>query len=115
MRITCGRCLAVLLALLLAAPASAQNDLARRGFWIGFGAGPGFASLDCDECGPLAERGPWEGGTGMYFSFALGGTVRDNLLLGGELSGWARVELEQEAAINASIGALSFVMQYYPL
>jgi hypothetical protein len=113
MRITCGRWLPVLLGLLLAAPASAQNDLARRGFWIGFGAGPGFAALDCETCGPLGETGPWEGGTGMYLSFALGGTVRGNLLLGGELSGWARVEDEED--INASVGALSFVMQYYPM
>jgi hypothetical protein len=82
----------VLLGLLAAQPAWGQNDLARRGFWIGFGVGPGFAWLDCEECGPVGASGPWEGGAGAYLSFALGGTVRSNLLLGGEVSGWARFD-----------------------
>jgi hypothetical protein len=106
--------LLVLLGVLAAVPASAQNDLARRGFWIGFAAGPGFASLDCELCGPVAATGPWEGGAGAYIAIALGGTVRNNLLLGGELSGWGRVDPDDDD-VNASVGAVSFIMQYYPV
>lgn len=114
------RCpLALLVVLLLAGPLAAQTtapptpDLHdHRGFWIGFDFGPGDLQVDCSaDCGlasPVPET--WNGGAGMGWSLALGGTPRRNLLLGGEIG----TTFRPQNTNNAALGWLMFVMRIYP-
>lgn len=85
----------------------------REGFWIGFGAGAAYSSIDCSPCGPLLPDDPWEGGSGFGLYLALGGTLRHNLLLGGEINlyGKRNNALQRDATL---IG-YSAVAQFYPI
>jgi hypothetical protein len=85
----------------------------REGFWIGFGVGVAAAHIDCTPCGPLLLDDPWEGGTGFGLYLAMGGAVRPDLLLGGELNVYGKRNSAQER--DATLGALSAVVQFYPL
>jgi hypothetical protein len=85
----------------------------RSGFWIGFGAGAAWSSIDCTACGPLLPDDPWEGGTGFGWYLAMGGTVQPNLLVGGELNMYGKRNSEQQR--DATLGGVSAVLQYYPL
>ena len=96
--------LATTLALCAATVGTAQKPQIRKGFWIAFGPGWGSADLACDGC-----TGPREGGGS--FHIRLGGTLNQKLLLGGDITAWAK---EQNGA-TASVGNVSFIAQYYPM
>ncbi len=86
----------------LAAPAEAQRTAVHDGFWISFGFGGGSAFGDDAFDGDSKF-----GGAGFL---RMGGSVSQQLLLGGELIGWGT---DQD---NTSIGrgALMFTTMYYP-
>lgn len=91
----------VLLASLVAGSLAAQESNRRKGFWIGFGLGAG---VNLSE--GLDDKKLW-GGNGYL---RLGGTVKPNLLLGGEVIGWT-VDYQD---VNLSRGNVQFVTVYYP-
>jgi hypothetical protein len=84
----------------------------RQGFWIGFGLGPGVGQIDCERCGPLVDNDPWDGGTGVGFYLAMGGTPRPNLLVGGEINGYGRRNDAQNR--EATLSMAGVVVQFYP-
>jgi len=92
------------LVVLTAGAASAQRPQTRQGFWIAFGLGYGSAKLSCGGC----DAGSDGGATGHI---RLGGTLNQRLLLGGDVTGWAK----EESGVTATVGAVSFVAQYYPM
>jgi hypothetical protein len=89
-----------LLALAVANSASGQQAEARQGFWIG--GGLGYGSLGCDGCDRL-------GGVSGYLK--LGGTLRENVLLGVEVNGWAKSEFGQ----TMTMGNMSGAAYWYPM
>lgn len=100
---------------LAAGPAPQGRRPQHGGFWIGFGAGPAYSWIDCRACGPPVTNDPWDGGLGASLFIALGGTVRPNLLVGGELSLWSSTHSAEEVAErNATVLSLDAVAQYYP-
>ena len=80
----CVSALTLLIAATAALPAAAQEGLKPRsthdGFWVGFGLGGGSNLSD-------AARGSRFGAGGQV---ALGGTLSQKFLLGGEVIGWGR-------------------------
>jgi hypothetical protein len=98
--------LATGLALSAATVGTAQRPQTRQGFWIAFGFGYGSANLSCDAA--ACSGGSDGGGTGHI---RLGGTLNDQLLLGGDVTAWTK----EENGITASIGNVSFIAQYYPM
>jgi hypothetical protein len=111
-----------LLLLLLALPALAASqvpseDLHRReGFWIAFGFGPAYLSVACDTCETTGGNDPWGSGLGMNLWLSMGGTASESVLLGGgfklaDLGGLAGGDGTDR---SATLGALSFMVQYYP-
>jgi hypothetical protein len=89
-----------LLAILLATTANAQQAQTRQGFWIG--GGLGYGSLGCSGCDRL-------GGASGYFK--LGGTLRQNILLGVETNGWTKSEFGQ----RLTMGNMSGAAYWYPM
>jgi hypothetical protein len=89
-----------LLAILLATTASAQQAQTRQGFWIG--GGLGYGSLGCDGCDRL-------GGASGYLK--LGGTLRQNILIGVETNGWTKSEFGQ----RLTMGNMSGAAYWYPM
>ena len=87
----------------LLAPLAAQHPQRRQGFWIT--GGPSYGSLDlgCPGCETDRE-------SGLTLLLALGGTVRPNLLLGGEIEGWGK-EIE---GVDLTVGHASGVLYWYP-
>jgi len=75
----------------------------RDGFWWGAGLGTAWNQLNCDICSD-SRRG------GLTLGGKLGGTVSQNLLLGGELTGW----YSSDDPVTELFGALSAVAQWYP-
>lgn len=96
----------VLLALLAASTGLAQRPQTRQGFWIGFGFGYGSADFTCDGC-PNFDR---ESSVAGFLK--LGGTLRPNLLLGGELDGWSKSE---SGDVTETIGNASVALYWYPM
>jgi hypothetical protein len=76
--------LTILIAMMAALPAAAQEGLkpkaAHEGFWVGFGLG-GASNLSSAAKGTRF---------GVGVQVALGGTLNQSFLLGGEVSGWGR-------------------------
>lgn len=97
----------LVLALGAAGRVQAQGAQAHQGFWIGFGLGYGSADISCDGCG----SGDRQGGTVM--SLAMGGTLNQQLLLGGELNGWGKWGSAVDDG-GLILGNTSFVAYYYP-
>jgi hypothetical protein len=97
----------------LLAQSGVANQPLRSRFWIGFGAGAAWSSIDCGSCGPLLPNDPWEGGSGFGWYLAMGGTLQPNILVGGELNMYGNRNSEQQR--DATLGGLSAVLQYYPL
>ena len=90
--------------LVLAGTASAQKTQERQGFYASFGIGGGSAGASCDDCGDIGR----ESSTAMFVNF--GGTVRPNLLIGGEINGWAKSENDADWVVSS----LMAVAHYYP-
>jgi hypothetical protein len=88
------------LAVLLASSASAQQAQTRQGFWIG--GGLGYGSLGCDGCDRV-------GAPSGYLK--LGGTLRQNILLGVETNGWTKSEL----GARLTMGNVSGAVYWYPM
>jgi len=91
-------------ALLVALPASAdaQRVANHEGFWISFGFGGGLALGDDAFDGDSKA-----GGAGFL---RMGGSTSQQLLLGGEIIGWAT---DQEG-VEIGRGAMMFTALYYP-
>lgn len=87
-------------AILLASSASAQQAQTRQGFWIG--GGLGYGSLGCDGCDRV-------GAPSGYLK--LGGTLRQNILLGVETNGWTKSELGN----RLTMGNVSGAIYWYPM
>lgn len=85
---------------LAAAPLAAQSHQ-HKGFWLGFGLGPGVNLSD-----GLDGKSLW-GGNGYV---RLGGTPSQRLLLGGEAIGWT-VDYRH---VTLSRGNVHFVALFYP-
>src|SRR5215217_291578 len=75
-----------LLTAVLATSAFAQKAQTRQGLWVGGGMGYGTLGLSCEGCGDT-ER---EGGVSGFAK--IGGTLRQNILLGVEMNGWTKSE-----------------------
>ena len=104
-----GALLAVLL--LPCATAGAQAaDSVHQGFWIGVGVGTGWQGLECGACGPPPVPARWKSGRTGGGYLAMGGTLRPNLLLGGEIV----VNLNAVEEPSASVGHVGVVGQLYP-
>jgi outer membrane protein with beta-barrel domain len=94
-----------LLALALATTASAQQAQTRQGFWMGGGLGYGSMGLSCTGCSGVGR----EGGVSGYFK--LGGTLRQNILLGVETNGWTK----SQGGGTVTMGNLSGAAYWYPM
>jgi len=92
-----------LLALVGATAAPAQHPQTRQGFWIGFGFGGGSGHFTCNGCSDTTLTA----GTGHI---KMGGTVRPNLLIGGEVNAWSKSETGE----TLTMGNVSAIVQYYP-
>jgi hypothetical protein len=90
---------------LLATTASAQQAQARQGFWVGGGMGYGSLGLSCSGCADVGR----EGGLSGYAK--LGGTLRQNILLGVEMNGWTK----SEAGGRVTMGNFSGAAYWYPM
>ena len=82
-----------------------QHPHVRKGFWIGFGIGYGSAQVSCDNCGSSSREGSFTG------HVRLGGTLRPNLLLGADITGWSK----SENGSTVSLGNLTATAIYYPV
>jgi hypothetical protein len=113
-----GRSIAacVLLVAFTAVPTMAQveppDGTRSGGFRAGFGIGAGDARIDCSRCGPREADDPWDGGVGGSGYLMLGGTLRPNLVLGGELNLWVKRDDEQRR--DATLALTSVVVQFHP-
>jgi outer membrane protein with beta-barrel domain len=94
-----------LLALALATTASAQQAQTRQGIWFGGGLGYGSLGTSCDGCADVDR----EGGVSGYAK--VGGTLRQNILLGVELNGWTK----DEGGATVTMGNLSGAAYWYPM
>jgi hypothetical protein len=94
-----------LLTALLATTAFAQQAQTRQGFWVGGGMGYGSLGLSCTGCADVGR----EGGLSGYAK--LGGTLRQNILLGVEMNGWT----DSEGSARVSMGNFSGAAYWYPM
>jgi hypothetical protein len=97
--------LSALLTALLATTAFAQQAQTRQGFWVGGGMGYGSLGLSCTGCADVGR----EGGLSGYAK--LGGSLRQNILLGVEMNGWTK----SEAGARITMGNLSGAAYWYPM
>ncbi len=108
------RLLPVVALLVATATAGAQSappaDSVHQGFWIGVGAGTGWQGFECEACGPPPVPAKWRSGRSGGGYLAMGGTLRPNLLLGGEIV----VNLNAVEEPSASVGHVGVVGQLYP-
>jgi hypothetical protein len=94
-----------LLTAVLATSAFAQQAQTRQGLWVGGGMGYGSLGLSCDGCGDVDR----EGGLSGYAK--VGGTLRQNILLGVEFNGWTKSEL----GATVTMGNMSGAAYWYPM
>jgi len=80
---------------------SAQSTRVHKGFWISPSVGAAVTFFD-----PLFPDGI-DSKTGAFLALRMGGTVNQQLLLGGEFSAW-------ESGDGIFRGNLGFTAQYYP-
>jgi hypothetical protein len=94
-----------LLAMVLATTATAQQAQTRQGLWVGGGMGYGSMGISCEGC-PDFDR---EGGISGYLK--VGGTLRQNILLGVETTGWTK----SEGGATLTMGNVSGAAYWYPM
>jgi hypothetical protein len=96
------------LSLLCASPAMAQSDpLTHEGFTLSAGAGIGSAGVTCTSCEAERETGP-----ALYLR--LGGALRSNLVVGGEINGWSKTSEDQGDEGTVTVAAIDAFAQWYP-
>jgi hypothetical protein len=94
--------------MVLATPLLSQSKpQTRQGFTIGFGLGAGSAGITCNGCTTDRQNS----GSG-YLS--IGGTVRPNLIIAGEMNGWGKTITEQGTTDDIVIAYVAGVAQWYP-
>lgn len=99
---------AAIAALVAAAPSAAQSrPQTHDGFTVSVGLGGGSAGVSCVECESSRERAPT-----VYLR--LGGAVRPNLVLAGEINGWSKSESDQGIDATITIVTINAVAQWYP-
>jgi hypothetical protein len=76
----------------------------REGFWIGVGIGYGSAAISCSSCRSARRLGSQAG------TIRLGGTLSNQLLVGGEIDAWDR----SESGVTETVGDVSAVLYFYP-
>jgi hypothetical protein len=96
--------LLVVASLPLQAQEEAINKHARKGFWISFGFGAGSLGASCDGCGDLDRE------TGVSGYLRLGGTISQNILIGGGTNGFYK----DSDGIKQQFGAVSALILWYP-
>ncbi|MDZ4699184.1 MAG: tetratricopeptide repeat protein [Rhodothermales bacterium] len=95
------------------APIPAPRSAAHRsGFWVSAGIGPAGNELTCRACDLLPEGDPWRGGNGAGLAIAMGGSLNDRLLIGGEFNHWGRSVDDNPR--SAAISSLSAIIRFYP-
>src|SRR6185369_2405092 len=101
--------LATVAAFVTATPAVAQDThpQVRDGFTISFGFGGGSAGATCTSCNTDREKAP----TGYL---RLGGAVRPNLIIGGEINGWSKKATDQGFETTMTIATINAIAQWYP-
>lgn len=92
------------LALLGVGPLQAQHPQLREGFWIAFGPGYASSHFTCTGC-----SGDTRGGGS--FDVRLGGTLRPDLLLGGDISAWRH----SENGVTETFGTAALAGYFYPM
>jgi hypothetical protein len=97
--------LCALLTAALVTSAFAQKAQTRDGFWVGGGMGYGSLGLSCEICGDVGRTG------GLSGYAKLGGTLRQNILLGVEMNGWTK----SEGAGRVTMGNFSGAAYWYPM
>jgi hypothetical protein len=97
--------LSALLTALLATTAFAQQAQTRQGMWFGGGLGYGSLGLSCEGCGDIDREG------GMSGYAKVGGTLRQNILLGGETNVWTK----DEGGARVTMASLSGAAYWYPM
>jgi len=99
---------ALALSLLCASSALAQSrPQTREGFTASFGLGAGSAGVSCEDCGTDRE-------TSGALYLRLGGAYRPNLILGGEINGWARTTDDIGGEGTITIVTVNALAQWYP-
>ncbi len=94
-----------ILMILGATTLSAQHPQERKGFWIGFGLGYGPFKPSCDGCGTVDSKSSFTG------HLRLGGTLRPNVLLGGDVVAWTK----SESGVTDVGGNTTATVYYYPM
>jgi hypothetical protein len=100
---TTGFC--ALLTAVLATTAFAQQAQKREGLWVGGGMGYGSLGLSCEGCGDIDREG------GVSGFAKIGGTLRQNILLGVEMNGWTK----SEGVGRVTMGNMSGAAYWYPM
>jgi hypothetical protein len=81
---------------------AASHPQERQGFWIGLGAGVGFADATCDVCGSGDRQ------TGLAGYVNLGGTLSERLLVGGHVNAWSKDQGDVTLNLYSAAAALTF-------
>jgi hypothetical protein len=89
----------------LATTAFAQQAQKREGLWVGGGMGYGSLGLSCEGCGDVDRTG------GLSGYAKVGGTLRQNILIGVEMNGWTKSELGG----RVTMGNMSGAAYWYPM
>jgi hypothetical protein len=97
-------CAVVLLLLLGASLAHAQQPRARKGSWLGVGGGFGSLGLSCSGCASIDRE---SAGTAYL---KIGGTLNDHWRLGGENDTWVK----SANGTTVVAGNVSLAAYYYP-
>lgn len=92
-------------AIVAATPAAAQGR--HDGFTVSVGVGGGSAGATCEGCSTDRQKAP-----SLYLR--LGGAVRPNLVIAGELNGWTKQESSQGFDATITIATVNAVAQWFP-
>jgi len=98
---------AVLLAIIATSVRAQEKPQTRNGFTVSFGLGGGSAGVTCSGCDNSRETSP-----SVYLR--LGGAVRPNLVLAGEVNGWSKSSSDEGFDATFTIATVNFVAQWYP-